>query len=114
MSKREVIGLNVEHNLNVESDRSTSRSGRICRCCDKVFDGRRVIEDEMHFMLECPLYAEDRVIMFEKLKIEPELVDKDSSMKLVMNPTSFEGWKYLIHFIKKCDKKRTIALSSLR
>jgi hypothetical protein len=102
------------HNLNVESGRSTSRSGRICRCCDKVFDGRRVIEDEMHFMLECPLYAEDRVIMFEKLKIEPELVDKDSSMKLVMNPTSFEGWKYLIHFIKKCDKKRTIALSSLR
>ena len=101
------------HNLNVESDRSTSRSGRICRCCDMVVDGRRAIEDEMHFMLECPLYAEDRNIMFEKLKIEPELVDKDSSMRLVMNPSSFEGWKYLIHFIKKCEKKRTIKLSSI-
>ena len=47
------------HNLNVESERSTSPSGRICRCCNMVVDGRRVVKDEMHFILECPLYAED-------------------------------------------------------
>ena len=92
--------------MNVESERSTSRSGRICRCCDMVVDNRRVVEDEMHFILECPLYAEDRKIFFEKMNIESELVDKNSSMRLVMNPDSFEGWKYLIHFVKKCDNNR--------
>ena len=50
-------------NLDVESDRSTSRYGRICRCCDMVVDGRRVEEDEMHFMLECPLYPVDRFLI---------------------------------------------------
>ncbi len=29
-----------------------------------VVDGRRVVEDEMHFMLECPLYYEDRKSLF--------------------------------------------------
>ena len=51
----------------------------------------------MHFMLECPLYrySEDKKFLFEKLRIESELVDKDSSMRRVMTPESFEGWKYL-------------------
>jgi hypothetical protein len=52
------------HNWNVESDRSNPRSSRICGCCDMVFDVRRVVEDEMQFMLECPLYSEDRKLFF--------------------------------------------------
>jgi hypothetical protein len=56
-----------------------------------VFDGRRDVEDEMYFMLECPLYSEDRELLFDTLRIEPDLVDKDSSMRRVMNPESFEG-----------------------
>ena len=99
------------HNLNVESERSNPRSSRICRCCAMVVDGRRIVEDEMHFMLECPLYSEDRKLLFEKLGIESELVDKDLSMRRVMNPESFEGWKYLIKFIKKCDDNRQLKLS---
>jgi len=27
-------------------------------------------------------------------------------MRRVMNPTSFEGWKFIIKFINKCDEKR--------
>ncbi len=74
-----------------------------------VVDAGRVIEDEMHFILECPSYVEDRNLLFdklrmnllfEKLRIEPELVDKDLSMTRAMNLESFEGWKYLINFIK--------------
>ena len=99
------------HNLNVESERSNPRSSRICRCCAMVVDGRRIVEDEMHFMLECPLYSEDRKLFFEKLGIEPGLVDKDLSMRRVVNPDSFEGWKYLIKFIKKCDDNRQLKLS---
>ena len=79
------------HNLNVESERSNPRSSRLCSCCAMVVDGRRIVEDEMHFMLECPLYSEDRKLLFEKLAIESELVDKDLSMRRVMNPESFEG-----------------------
>ena len=77
-----------------------------------VVGGRRVVEDEIHFILECPLYAEDIQNIFEKMNIEPELVDKNSSMKLVTNPDSFAGWKYLIQFIEKCDNNHTIKLSS--
>ncbi len=84
------------HKLNVESSgMSNPRSSRICGCCAMVVDGRRVIEDEMHFMFACPLYSEDKKFLFEKLRIESELVDKDLSMRRVMNPESFEGWKYL-------------------
>ncbi len=35
----------------------------------------------MHFMLECPLYSEDKKLLYEKPRIESELVDKDLSMK---------------------------------
>ena len=62
----------------------------------------------MHLISECPVYAEDRKHSFEKMKIEPELVDKNSSMNLVMNPGSFEGWKYLIQF-----KKNVIRIAQL-
>ncbi len=47
------------HNLNVESERSNPRSSRICRCCAMVLDGRRFVEDEMHFMLEFPSNSEE-------------------------------------------------------
>jgi hypothetical protein len=91
------------HNLNVESDRSNHRSSRICTCCAMVVEGRRVAEGEMHFMLECPLYSEDRNLVFEKLRIESELVDEDLSMRRVMKPESVEEWKYL----NKCIKNAT-------
>ncbi len=45
--------------------------------------------------------VEDRKLLFEKLIIESELVDKDLSMRRVMNPESSEGWKYLNKNIKK-------------
>jgi len=41
-------------------------------------------------------------MIIEKLKIGPELVDEDSGLKLVMNPDSFEGWKYLRNCIERC------------
>ena len=43
-----------------------------------VVYGRRVVKDETtHFILECPLYAEDREQFEKKMEIEPELVDKE-------------------------------------
>ncbi len=79
------------HNLSVESDRSNPRSGIICRCCAMLVDGIRVVEDEMRFMLECPLYSEDRKLLFEKVINESGLVDKNLSMRRFLNPESFEG-----------------------
>ncbi len=69
-------------------------------------DGRRAVEDKMHFILECPLYTTERSELFAKLRLESEFADKDLQMRRVMNPTSFEGWKFLIKFINKCDEKR--------
>ncbi len=66
-----------------------------------VVGGRSVVEDEMHFMLECPLYSEDRKLLFEKLRTASESLDKGSIVRRVMNPESFEGWKYLINTFKK-------------
>ena len=42
-----------------------------------VVYGRRVVKDETHFILECPLYAEDREQFEKKMEIEPGLVDKE-------------------------------------
>ena len=75
-----------------------------------VTDGRRAVEDELHFILECPLYTTEREELFAKLRLESEFADKDLQMKRVMNPTSFEGWKYLIKFTNKCDEKRKIKM----
>jgi hypothetical protein len=54
-----------------------------------VADGRRVVEGEMHFMLESSLYSEDMELLSEKARIESELADKGSSTRRVMNPESF-------------------------
>ena len=60
------------HNLNVEAERNLSRSNRIYRCCNMMIDGRRAVEDEMHFILEFPLYSEGRKLIFNQIKINPE------------------------------------------
>ncbi len=58
-----------------------------------VVDGIRVVEDDLHFMLECPLYSEDMKLLFEKLRIESDLVDKDLSMRrsCILNPLKDEN-----------------------
>lgn len=101
------------HNLNVDLERDLPRSSRSCRCCDMIIDSRRAVEDELHFMIECPLYNNERKELFTKLRVEPECMDKDLQMRIIMNPTSFEGWKYLIKFIKKCDAKRNDIISNV-
>lgn len=98
------------HNLIVESDRDVPRSSRYCRCCEMVTNGRKAVEDELHFILECPLYTAERKELFAKLRLESEFDDKDLQMRRVMNPTSVEGWKYLVKFINKCDEKRKCKL----
>ena len=42
----------------------------ISMCCAIVADGRRVVANEMHFMLEGSLYSEDRKLRFAKLRLE--------------------------------------------
>ena len=76
-----------------------------------VVSGRKVLEDEMHFILECPLYSIDRIELYDKLRIKPDINTTDSLMRHVMNPSSFAVLKYLVKFINKCDKKRKIKLS---
>ena len=50
------------HRLEVEVGRwnKIDRLNRICKYCDKV-NNNKFVEDELHFLLKCPLYRELRL-----------------------------------------------------
>jgi hypothetical protein len=102
------------HTLRVEEDIHLPRSERTCKCCNIFIDGERAVEDEMHFMLECPLFSQERKTLFEKLRIEYDPNEKASCMRNIMNPESSKGWNYLLKYINKCDEKRKVELSVIR
>ena len=52
-----------------------------------VVSGRKALEDEMHFILECPLYSIDRIEIYDKLRIKPDTNTTDSLTRL-----PFHAW----------------------
>ena len=101
------------HNLRVEEDIHIPRSERTCRCCNISIDGARAVDDEMHFILECPLFSQERKMLFEKLQIEYDPNEKASCMRSIMNPESAKVWNYLLKYINKCDEKCKVELSAI-
>jgi len=95
------------HNLNVELMRNAPRSARLCEYCMKSSNKQKVVEDELHFMLECPLFTSEREILLNQLKLDPLKMDKLDLMRHTMNPSSIAGWKSLIKYINMCNNKRT-------
>ena len=57
------------HDLRIEKDRYSKkyieRSQRICRYC--LANDINVIEDEAHFIVNCPLYTKERKLLFDKV-----------------------------------------------
>ena len=99
------------HNLNAESMRmhgctSISRSDRVCRCF-----GMKIIEDEMHFMLECPLYQGPRQNMLQKRHMNN--TPSSHIMQELMNGSSFEEWIAIAEYISTCESIRKHYLESL-
>ena len=95
------------HNLHVEAMRSVPRSSRICDRCAKISSNLRVVEDELHFILECPLYNSERAALFSHIELNLLNMDKEELMLHIMNPTSFAGWRHLIKYINACEVKRS-------
>ena len=57
------------HDLRIEKDRYSKkyieRSQRLCRFC--LSHSSNYIEDETHFIVNCPLYNEQRILLFNKV-----------------------------------------------
>ena len=59
------------HNLNIEQGRygNIIRNSRVCTLCDK-YD----IEDEYHFILQCPFYDDFRALYIKKYYYKKPIV----------------------------------------
>ena len=93
------------HKLNVETQRwgssRVARSQRICACCDMG-----VVEDEMHFLLECPLYHTSRKVLFTAFGMADEMPVSDDVMRIITNGRSVHQWQTLVQYIRDCNWKR--------
>jgi hypothetical protein len=91
--------------LQIEIGRFTSPltpiENRICLCCDL-----NCVENEIHFVLECPLYNEERSHLVNELLLNESLFTLKSDqlfVKIVTNPNI----KLLAKFVKNCYYKRS-------
>ena len=91
------------HSLNIEAQRWGSRvprAQRLCPCCNMGS-----VEDEKHFFLECPLYAQARSTLYRTLGLE-HLAPGPASMRSVVNGHSASGWRALASFIRAALRMR--------
>ena len=58
------------HNLEIERGRysKTPREQRLCKFCAE--QGTSIVEDELHFLLQCPLYKDKRDILLGTVTLE--------------------------------------------
>jgi hypothetical protein len=90
------------HNLMIERGRhmrpkKLEVQERICRHCDT---GQ--IEDEMHFMMRCPLYKENREIMWNSLcDIMPSFENLDEMDQFKMLMSNFDGDQEVSNIVAK-------------
>lgn len=100
------------HNLQIEAGRfhknKTPRDERFCLYCKtaNVFE----VEDEIHFVLSCPLFAEERKKVLEKIyRRYPNtaLLNNKNMFVWLMCQEDCETTKLLGNFCKKSFNKRT-------
>lgn len=96
------------HNLQIERGRYTipytQKENRLCRYCkDKI-------EDEYHFMMDCDLYNNDRLSLFNKLygicPLLQQLQEKDKF--IYMLSSSGNVIRLVAEFIHNNLEKRTV------
>ena len=72
---------------------------RVCKYCEK-YKNTRIVEDDIHVVIDCPLYAYHRVKLFEKMPPK-------SNLKYPFTPQQLLG-----RFLTPSNKEHTIALSN--
>ena len=98
------------HSLNVEALRwcrpSIPRSARVCQCC-----GMGVVEDECHFLLECPRYARLRGEYKAARGFQGVVEVNAMTMRRWMNCESRGQWQALANFLRCGYQCRALSLS---
>ena len=90
------------HNLNIETQRwggKVPRAQRLCTCCDMD-----KVEDEKHFLLECPLYDALRATWCCSTGFT--LAGSGIMMRTVVNWQSMADWLAFARYIKSALKLR--------
>jgi hypothetical protein len=107
--KRAITKIRISaHNLEIERGRRAKpklipANERVCRHCkDKV-------EDELHFITECPLYSQPRADLFRACP-GVEGLDKESQFKRLLTATDFHVIEHVGIFICRSLNKRNCLL----
>ena len=97
------------HKLAVETGRWSSqrvaRSQRICACCDMG-----VVEDEMHFMLECPWYKAERESLYAAFDMAGNREVSDEIMRIITNGRTKHQCHAVVEFIRTSYWLRDVKL----
>ena len=113
-SRKALVKLRISsHKLLIETGRydNIPRNERVCNVCN-----RKTIEDEIHFLLDCPSYSSLRDMFFSK--IEPSLpftplLVKETLLSHIMNSTDYFINTQLISFVSSCFELRDKLLSGM-
>jgi hypothetical protein len=97
------------HNLCIETGRATQpktpEEDRLCIYCSD-----NAVEDEIHFMIDCPYYTNERFILMQEISnLIPNLTILNSHDKFVkvMSSKLPDVWKSVGKFIYKGFEKRS-------
>ena len=105
------------HQLRIETGRytkphKTPLENRTCLLCDSG-----AIEDEKHFLLQCPTYSIERSTLFStlnKFSLFEDLPENDKfTFLMTYNNGDMEILKLIVDFVDECMNKRNINLSAL-
>ena len=90
--------------LQIETGRFTTPltplENRLCLVCNQ-----NKVEDEFHFLLECPLYDLERISLFENLLLTDCLFVLNSE-NLLRTIVTYKNPKIIARYIKECYLKR--------
>ena len=110
-NRKTLVKLRISnHKLNIETGRydKISRCNRICPVCSLD------IEDEIHFLLDCPKYSSIREDLFNKIDNRIPYYKHIPVLTLiiqVMNSTDYYLNKQLIQYATSCFEMRDNLLS---
>ena len=98
------------HQLDIEArrwgDLKTVRSKRTCRCCSM---GK--VEDELHFMLECPLYQHIRAELMQSMGMHAsDITVNNENMHRIINGRSAFEWNSIATYLRGGYKLRAATL----
>ena len=105
--RKTLVKLRIScHKLRIETGRydNIPRNERICNFCNC-----NKIEDETHFLLDCPAYSQVRGIFFSKIESKLpllRLLPRETLLSHLMNSTDYFVSIKLISFISACFELR--------